>query len=158
MGTKGNDLAAEFEATNQRLITTIESMTEADWKRPCAGETWPAGVTAHHAAESIGPLSGIVQAMASGGPVPPITPEALDAMNAQHAQREANCTREQTLQLLRTGGEEAVRTLRAIPDDGFARTAVFGPMGETSAENFAKAVLIGHLQAHGSSVAAVKAS
>ena len=50
MSERAAALAERFERINQDLIATVERCSDADWRRACAGEGWPVGVTAHHVA------------------------------------------------------------------------------------------------------------
>ena len=153
MGAIGEQLASRFEASNTELITRVESMTDSEWAHPTAVEGWPAGVTAHHVAEAAASLTGLVQTVAQGGQLPPITMDMLNAGNAEHALRAANVTREETAALLRTNGEAAAKMLRSLSDEEFARTGVLPAMGAPmSAQQFAENVLIGHMNMHGANI------
>jgi hypothetical protein len=152
MGARAEEYAAQFKAANQRMIDTVESMTGEEWKKTTAEEGWPAGVCAHHAAESTGPVSGLIQMLATTGQLPPFSIDDLNAGNAEHAQRAANCTKEETLALLRSGEAPTVAILRGISDEQFERKAVLGPIGEVTAGQLAELILIGHLDTHRASL------
>jgi uncharacterized damage-inducible protein DinB len=151
-------LAERFEAVNGELIAAVEAASEDDWKRTCQGEGWSVAVTAHHIATSNNAVAGLVQAIASGQEVPPITREMIDEGNAQHALEYADCTREETLELLREGGAQTLRILRGLSDEQLDRTAVFQAMNgaEVSAQQFAEMILIGHSNQHLQSIRSAK--
>ncbi len=153
MGAIGEQLASKFEASNGQLISKVESMSDAEWAKPTASEGWPAGVTAHHVAESLGSLTGLIQTVAQGGELPPVTMDMLNAGNAEHATRAANVTREETAALLRSNGEAAAKMLRSVSDADYARTGQLPAMGAPmSAQQFAENVLIAHVERHGASI------
>jgi uncharacterized damage-inducible protein DinB len=153
MGARGEALAQQFEQTNQAVIDTVQSASDAKWKASCQAEGWSAGVTAHHIAGSHEAIAGLVQAAANGQPLPPITPEMLNQGNAQHAQQFANCTKQETLELLRSKGAAAASMLRGLSDEQLDRKGtLFG--GEMTAQQIAENVLIGHPQGHLQSIKA----
>jgi hypothetical protein len=157
MTTQGEQLASQFEAANKQFISTVEAMSDADWKKTCPSEGWPAGVTAHHAAESTAGLAGMVQMLAQQGQLPAITQDQLNAGNAEHASRAANVGKAETLALARTNGEAAAKVLRSLSDEQLAKTAMLPLMGqEVSAKQLTEMVMIGHLTGHGASITAAR--
>lgn len=141
------ELAERFVTTNRELQTLVDALSEAQWRRPCADTGWPVGVTVHHVAESLGTLTGLVQALASGAKIPEITGAALDAGNAEHAARAANVTHSETAKLLRDNviaGEAVIRGLT----DGQMKATTLLPMGEMTAEQIIEGILIGHTGMH----------
>ncbi len=151
MATKGADLAERFEQTNAGFIKALERLTPEQWSKQCAETGWPVGVTAHHVAEDHAVLSQLIGGIASGATLPPTTAAALDAMNAEHAQRAANVTRDETVALARTNGVQAVQTLRGLSDEQLQNTIgmpVPGGSQPMTAEWVAENILIGHMAMH----------
>lgn len=149
--TKGDELAEAFESANQRLIERVQTLTDDQWAKTVEETGWSVGVTAHHLAESHAGLSGMVGAIARGERVPPVSPDALNRGNAEHAQRAARVTREETVALARENGAEAAAMLRSLSDGGLQNTFSFPARGETrtmTAEDVARNVLIGHMGMH----------
>ena len=149
--TKGADLATKFEATNEDFINRIQGLTDQQWAKECEETGWSVGVTAHHLAESHATLGQLIAGVASGNSVPPITPDMLNTINAEHAQRAANVTRNETLQLARTSGAQAAQILRGLTDEQLQRTLEMpGPSGPASmtAESITENILIGHMGMH----------
>ena len=105
MSGRAEELAKRFEQANDEVIAAVQNCSDEQWRRTCSGEQWSVGVTAHHIGTSYGPIAGMVQALATGQPVPPLTAELLDASNAEHARQFAGCTKEETIELLRSGGK-----------------------------------------------------
>jgi hypothetical protein len=107
-------------------------------------------VAAHHVAVSHPALSGLIQAIGNGQPLPPITAELRYQGNAQHAQQFAGCTKEETLELLRANGAAAAAAVRGLIDEQLERTGTVPVFGNTSvsAQQVIERVLIGHLGMH----------
>ena len=151
--TSAEDLAKRFEQVNQDLIKSVEACSDAQWRAQCAAEKWGVGVAAHHVAMGQEQIAGMAMAIGAGQPLPPLTMEMLDGMNADHAKKFANCTKAETISLLRSGGAKAAGIVRAISDEQLARTAdVIG--NQMSAQQFIEGVLIGHPQGHLGSIRA----
>jgi len=152
MGTIGESIATHFEQANADVIAAVEGMGDAQWRARSQNEQWPVGVVAHHVAVSHTGIADVVKAIAGGQQLPPFTQEMVDQGNAQHAREHASCTREETLALLRENGRTA-EAVRAIPDEGFARTAPL--LGrDMSAQQAAEMILIGHPRSHLASIQA----
>ena len=156
MGSRVEELAKRFEQTNEEVIAAVQSSSDEQWRNTCSGEQWSVGVTAHHIGTSHVPVAGVVRALATGQPVPPLTAEMLDAGNAEHAQQFADCTKEETVELLRRSGREAVDMLRGLGDEQLDNGAELPILGgqRVSAGQFAEMVLIGHPKDHLESIRA----
>ena len=130
--------------------------SDDDWQRTCSGEGWSVGVAAHHVAAAHEAILGLVQAVANGRPVPPLTAEMLDANNARHAVEFATCTREDVLVLHRRGAREAANAVRGLSDEQLDRTAPVALLGgaPASAQQLIESGLIGHSSEHLESIRA----
>ncbi|MGH7357386.1 MAG: DinB family protein, partial [Candidatus Rokuibacteriota bacterium] len=102
---------------------------------------------AHHVAQSHKTVSGLATAIASGQTIPNITMDMIHQGNATHAAQHANCTKAETLALLRQNGAAAVATVRAFGDAELERTVAF-PMGTMTVAQVVERVLTGHAQDH----------
>ena len=147
MASTGESLAEKFEATNNELLSVVEGLSDHQWRMPCADEGWPVGVTAHHLAESLGRVTGLVQALASGAQLPAITMDSLNEGNAEHAVRAASVTRAETAKLLSDNIAAGAAMLRGLNDSQFAGTAAL-PFGEMSAAQIVEGIMIGHAGMH----------
>ena len=148
--SRGDDLATQFEATNASVIAAVEALSDEQWGVINTPETWSRGVVAHHVAVDHEAIAGLVQGIATGADVPPLDMDGLDAINAQHATEAANCTKEETLALLRSGGIAAASMLRGLSDEQLEATAnlpLAGP-DPISAAGLAEGILVGHMNMH----------
>ena len=156
MGSQAESLARSVEQANGELVSLLERCSDEQWRASCRAEAWPVGVTAHHVAGGHEALSNFVRLLASGQPLPPITSEMLDRMNAEHAEQYADCGRAETIELLRRNGEAAAETVRRLSDEQLDRSAPMTIMGgaPVSARQMIENVLIGHVREHATSIRA----
>ncbi len=153
MGAKGEAFAKEFEAKVDDALALLNRLSDADWKKTTAGENWTVGATAHHLAGSYEPITGIIRAIAAGQTMPHFTPQMLDERNAQHAKEFANCTKAETVAMIKKGAGGAAAAVRGLSDADLAKTGtVFAGMPPMSAEDMVKRALLGHLDEHVGSI------
>ncbi|MCI0890515.1 MAG: DinB family protein [Chloroflexi bacterium] len=153
MAERSEALAAKFEAANNDVIATIEAASDEQWKTVCADEGWSVGVVAHHIGGGHPLIAGLVQGLASGADIPPLTSEQLDQANAQHANDHANCTKEETLEMLRTGGSTAASAVRGLTDEQLDRSStVIAGAPDMTVEQVIENVMIGSVTGHHASI------
>jgi len=153
MGAKSEALAKQFEAKAQEAAAGFEKLSDADWKKVTAAEKWTVGVTAHHLAGAFEPVAGIVTAIVSGQLPGGFSRVMLDGMNAQHARDHANCTKAETIALLKKGVPVAAAVVRGLSDDQLAKSgAVFTDAPPMTAEQVVMGGLITHIDEHFGSI------
>lgn len=157
MAASGAELAERFEKANAEFIQAVEGLSDAQWTQKTGAEGWSVGVTVHHVAEDHPVITGMLRGLATAGEASPITPQALDAMNAEHAQRAASCTKAETLAMLSDGGKQAAELLRGLKPAELARSAPMAFLGgqDMSALQMAEGILIGHIGEHLANIRAV---
>jgi hypothetical protein len=149
MGTRAETLAKQFEAKAQEATAVMERLSDADWKKLTASEKWPVGVVAHHIAVSHELIAGIIKALAAGEPGPNISMDAINALNAKHAQEQAGCTRSETLALHKKNAAAAAAIVRALGDAELERSGnVIAGAPAMSAGQLAGGLLVGHVDEH----------
>jgi hypothetical protein len=149
MAQRAQALAEQFVQANNDLIATVERCSDAQWKTTTSGEKWSVGVVAHHVGQGHQAIAGAVQMLASGQPMPNLTFDMIHQGNAEHAKQHANCTKTETLTLLRDGGAHAAGVVRGLSDEQLARSGkVVTDLPAMSAQQFIERVLIGHVQEH----------
>jgi hypothetical protein len=117
-------LADRVAQAHRELIALVETLSEIEWRTICPNEGRTVGVLVHHVASVLPGELGMIQAVASGQPVTGVTPELLDQMNAQHAEDYANCSREETLELLRGNSALVVDAIRELSDADLNQAAL----------------------------------
>jgi len=153
MGAKSEQLAKEFEAKSRDALATLEQLGEADWKKVTAAERWPVGVTAHHLASTLEPISSMIKAVAAGQAPGDLSMEMLDEMNARHARDFAGCTRAETIGLHRKGSATAAATIRGLSDAELAASGtVLKGLPPMTAEQLIAGGLLGHIDEHYGSI------
>ncbi len=153
MADRAEALAAKFEEANNDVISMVESASDDQWKAVCADEGWSVGVVAHHVAGGYPLIAGLVGALASGAEIPPLTTEQLDQGNVQHAKDHADCTKEETLEMLRTGSAAAATAVRGLSDEQLDKTStVIAGAPDMSVDQVIENVLIGSAAGHGASI------
>jgi Mycothiol maleylpyruvate isomerase N-terminal domain len=153
MGAKSEALAKQFEAKAQGAMATLEKLSEADWKKVTEAEKWSVGVTAHHLAGSLEPISSIIKAVVAGQSLGHFTMDMLHEMNAKHAKDYANCTKAETIDLHRKGTAAAAAVVRGLSDDQLAKSGtVLTGAPPLTAEQVVTGILINHIDEHYGSI------
>ena len=154
MGARAQSLAEGFEQANNEIIGLVEQLADDQWQARCSAEGWSVGVTVHHVADDHALLSAAIQSVAIGLPLPQVTAEMVNRMNAKHAQQHVDCTKERTLQLLRKNGTAAAAIIRQLTDDQLDKTVLHPFRGGESwkAEHLVDDILTGHIRRHLESV------
>ena len=153
MGTKSEALARQFESKLQEAIATLRALGNADWTKVTEAEKWSVGVTAHHYASILEPVSELVRALANGHSPDRFTRATLDEMNAQHTRDHANCTKAETIALLEKGAASTAAVLRGLSDDQLGRRGtVLTDMPPISVEQLIATVLLKHADQHFGSI------
>lgn len=159
MGKQGEALAEKLQEATKKFIAVVEGIPDDLWKAKTKAEGWTVGVAAHHVAGGLGATSGLVQAVASGQPLPPLTTDMLDGQNAEHAGKFANCTKAETIAMAKQNSAAAVTMLKGLSDEQLARTGTLPTLGSTplTGAQLTETLVIGHLQGHHESIAATAA-
>jgi len=158
MGTRAEQFAAQFEATNDALIDAVQGCAEADWQKRRTSEGWPIGVLAHHVAISYAPIAGAVKTVAEGGTLPQLSQHDQAATNAHHAEEHAHITQQETLDALRSTSADVAAFVRGLEDEQFTRTITAFGGREMSVAQLVEHVVIGHPKQHLASIQAALAS
>ena len=153
MSARSEALATKVEAANNALLETTQGCTDAQWSAVCADGEWTQGFAAFHAGTSIGFISGMVQSLANGEQIPPITMDQINESNAQQNKDNAAATKAQALDLIKTNSPAAAQIVRGLSDEQLDRKAtLLTGMPEFSVEQVIEMLLIGHPAAHTESI------
>lgn len=153
MSSRAKALAQRVEQANADLLATIEASSSEQWTAKCADGEWTQGFAGYHAAASIGNITGMVRAMASGEAFPPVTFAQIDDQNAAFHEEHSGCTRAEALDVARANSPTAVAMVAGLSDPELDRhvTLAVGvpPM---SIEGVVEMLLIGHPAGHTESI------
>ncbi len=152
MGAKSEALAKQFEAKVQDAVVTLEKLRDADWQKVTEAEKWPVGVTAHHFAGVPEQIAKMVEAVVAGQSLT-FTSEMLDQMNARHAKDYAQCTKAETIALLKKGAATAAAVIRGLRDEQLTKSGtVFSDAPPMTAEFLIIGALLNHIDEHFGSI------
>lgn len=155
MSQRVQELVQRFNAANAQMISYIEGCSEADLDRVTEGEGWSVRVAAHHIAASHEPVAGLVQLIANGQPLPPLTMDMFHQMNAQHATEHATVSKQAILDDLQSGGAKASAAISGLNDEGLDRSGLITAFNaEMSAQGAIENILIWHISHHLESIKA----
>jgi uncharacterized damage-inducible protein DinB len=152
MSERAQALAEQFEQANNAAIATVEGCSDEQWRRHVESENRSVGVVMHHIAIAHPIIAGWVMAAARGQDAG-VEHGWVDQLNAQHAREQANCSKAETLDLLRRNGEAAARVVRALDDSQLdsSATIITGSRPMT-ARQVTERILIGHVRGHLSTI------
>lgn len=143
MNEKARDLSEKLTAFNAEVISFVEGVNAEDWTRPTVAEEWPVGVAARHIGAGHYAIQGLAEAFVNGGPLPELSFEAITEMANEHARKNAGCTREEVLSILRKNGETLAAWVGGRTDEELARKVHFPLFGkEASAHELIEAVVL----------------
>ena len=143
MSKKANKLAEKFTTFNNEMLAIVENCTDEDWQKVCGGEQWTVGMVAHHVAAGHYSSLDLVKMIVAGETLPPLTMDTIDQMNAQHAQENADCTREEVLGLLRKNGSAFSVYLEGLSEADLVRTGYLAAIGgDVSAQQLIDMVIL----------------
>ena len=123
MSKRAEALAQRVAQGHQELVAFIEGCSEAEWQTYSPDEGRPVGVLVHHVASMLPAEIDLVKVLASGQSITGVTMEMVDQINAEHADENAQSSREETLELLKRTSEMAVATLRELGDEELDQAA-----------------------------------
>ncbi len=146
-------LARQLEVKAQEAMVALERLSGGDWRKVTEAEKWSVGVTAHHLAAALEPVSIMVKAMAAGQSLDRFRLDTLDERNVRHARDHANCTKAETVELLREGAAVAAATIRELSDADLARSGALVPGAPPmTVEEVISRGLLGHIDEHFGSI------
>ena len=153
MAERAETLANRLDQANDETIAAVGACSDDQWGKTCADEGWTVAVTAHHIASGYAPMTGLIQALASGADLPALTMEQIDQSNAGNATKFANVSQQETGDLLKTGGAAAVAAIRGLNDEQLDRSSVvLQGAPEMTTEQVVESVVIGSTTGHLASI------
>ena len=98
------------------MLAFANGLSQAEWQTICPNEKWPIGVLVHHVASSYPVEVDLIQALASGKAIEGVTWNMVDQMNSEHPDTQANCSKTETLKLIKENSALAADAVRALSD------------------------------------------
>lgn len=143
MSQRAKDLADRFTAFNNEMISFVENCSDDDWQKVTSGEKWPVGVVAHHVAAAHFGVLDWAKMIVAGETLPELTVDAIDQMNAKHAEDHVDCTKSEVIGLLKQNGSSIALFLSELDDEKLDRTSHLELVGgKISTQQFIENVII----------------
>ena len=117
MSNQANALAERIELGAAVLADLAESLSDAEWQTIVPNDQRTVGVLVHHVANMYPLEIDLVQQLAKGKPIVGVTWDAVDQINAQHAEEHAIVSKQETIQLLRDNSKSAADKVRKLTDE-----------------------------------------
>jgi hypothetical protein len=117
MNKRSEALAVRLEAGAAALASFAGTLSDAEWQRRLPKDGRKVGVVVHHVA-SVYPLEiHLASLLAAGQPVTGVTWDAVNTMNAGHANENEGAAKDATLALLAANSATAAAAIRALSDE-----------------------------------------
>ena len=131
MNQRAKDLAERLTTFNNDMISFVENCSDDVWQKVTSGEQWPVGVVAHHVAAGHYGVLDWAKMIVAGEALPEITMDAIDQMNAKHADENVNCTKSEVVGLLKQNGSAIIRFVVELDDEKLDRRRRWSIKGGT---------------------------
>jgi hypothetical protein len=150
MSERAQVLAGRLDQANNDLIAVLGGCTAEHWRQPCVDEDRPLGVVAHHVAGAHRAVAGWIRALVNGEPLPGLTHDDIDALNARQAARHTDPAQAETIQFVRTACAGASAFVAGLTDEQLARSGSMPLFGDhpLTADQVIRHVLIAHVTGH----------
>lgn len=123
MSQRTNALADRLEKGARALADFARTLTEAEWQTRIPKDRRKVGVIVHHVA-SVYPLEiKLAETLAAGKSVVGVNSDAVNEMNATHANENDAVAKEETLDLLKRNSEAAADAIRTLSDEQLDQAA-----------------------------------
>ena len=150
MDTEIRELVDRFERATRAAVATTERCSEDQLLFVYPAERCTVVALACHIADSYALGADWLRKVLDREPLPPITMDTADQVNAQEFARNAYRTRREALERVTRHGNEAASVLRDLSDADLDRTSPFSLFGgpTTSVRELIERVLIADPESH----------
>ncbi len=146
------ELARDFDELVAEVISYAESCTAEEWRQLCPNEERSVGVVFDHIADGYVAIERWIASHISGRPVT-ITPDAIHAANAVHAQSVATRPQAETISHLRDSADGTSELIGTLTEEELHIAHPFGPAGGLPVETTRLVALAsGHASSHFESI------
>jgi uncharacterized damage-inducible protein DinB len=129
--SKRADALAERILQGARALAALaEDLSDSEWQTVIPDEGRSVGVIVHHVASMYPAEVDLARLLASGKPIEGVTHQAVDQMNAEHAQAFATVSQRETLELLRRNSKAAADAVRQFGDEELDQAAPISLNGD----------------------------
>lgn len=121
-------MADQYDAVMAEVVALAGSCSDEEWRAACLEDDRTVGVVFDHVARGNPEVVMWIQTFLAGKPVE-ITPEILNAQNAEHARSVSDKPRQATVGDLKRSGVRTSGLLRALTDQELRTAQDFGWTG-----------------------------
>jgi hypothetical protein len=150
MGTRGDDLAKQFEQAMAELRKAVEDYPEDQWHSVRGPEGWTVAANVHHVGHQFPLELEYLKAGAAGAAMPTHTWDDINARNDKHAEEMRACSKQDALEILNEASSMAA-FVRGLSDEQLGRKSALplanGAMVSTQ-QMIEGGFLIDHVRAH----------
>jgi hypothetical protein len=142
MSQRTKNISERIDALKNEMIIFVENLSDEDWKKACEWEEWPVGVTAYHLGAAHFAIAGMLGMVINGDDLPQLTMDQINAKSKADVQEHLDCTKAETLDLLRNNGAKLSAYVDGLSDGDLDRKGsmpAFG--GEFSAEQLIDSII-----------------
>ena len=129
MTTQAQELSQQLKAFNDEMISFIHSVPQTNWRKTTEAEQWTIGVVARHVGVGHYSIIEFAKMMIAGTPVPDFTSDQVSEMNKSHAEKHADCTKEEVLSILEAKGRKLVDYVAGLSDSDLKASADISDFG-----------------------------
>ena len=122
MSQRTEALAQALEEGVRALATFAGDLTDEEWQTPLGHDSRKVGVVVHHVAMVYPIEIEFARSVAAGEPAG-ITADAINEMNAGHAEQYGGISKREALDLLATNSAAAAAAIRSLTDEELDRAA-----------------------------------
>jgi hypothetical protein len=118
MGKRSEVLATRLENGVRELVQLASTLNDEQWKTKISShDSRTVGVCVHHVGTMYPIEIDLAQKLAAGQAVEGVTWDAVHELNANHARENANCTKEEAIDLVQRNSAAAAAAVRALTDE-----------------------------------------
>ncbi len=118
MGKRSEVLATRLENGVRELVQLASTLNDEQWRTKISShDSRTVGVCVHHVGTMYPIEIDLAQKLAAGQAVEGVTWDAVHELNANHARENANCTKEEAIDLVQRNSAAAAAAVRALSDE-----------------------------------------
>jgi hypothetical protein len=142
MNDRSKKLSDRLNSFNEKVISFVESCTEADWGK-IGAEEWPVGVTARHIGANHYSAAFGAKRILKGEKLPAMTMEQVTENANRHAREHGGCTKSEVLDILRDEGRKIIEFTGGLEDSELDKTGHLAALGmDVTVEQFLETVVL----------------
>jgi hypothetical protein len=149
MSERAKDLSKRIALFTDDVVAYVDGLTAEDWRKVLDWEEWTAGVTARHIGAGHFRIFELAGMMVAGKELPQLTMDQINEMSNKDSREHSDCSKDETLEALRTNGAELAVFVAGLSDDELDRKGsmpAFG--GEVSVDQLIEYVIFQSAQEH----------